>query len=645
MDTNFDRGRIDRLQRKLYSRKTSGEPEDERTPITKTEISVDEKWGAESTDLERLVMAERNHKEVAQGAIFKKILIGSIIFFLLAAGIAGYLFFGGANSVSGNNIDIQIVGPSTIGGGEKLSLDVVVKNNNNADLENGSLTITYPDGARSATDINTPLTREKFDIGALGARAENRKTIQAILFGEKGTDQTIVFTFEYSLKGSSAVFHKEKRYDLSIKSSPVIVTIENPNEVNSNQELQFVVTVASNSSETLHDVLLKAEYPFGFAYSDSDTKPADASGTLWRIGDLGVSAQKKITIKGILQGQNEEERTFRFSTGIENPDKQSELGAVFSVIPETIKIKKPFLGVDVRSGGSTNTDIVARPGEKVQTNISWMNNLPNRLLNTKVLVQFSGDGLDKATVTSDGGGFYRSVDNTILFDKNNTQGFTSFEPGDQGSVSFEFAPTQTAQSGAGHDIKISITVSGDQVFDNGKSEFISTTVNRNVKLATQANLRALVVRSIGAFENSGAVPPKVDKPTTYTIEWFATNSRNTIQKAKITATLPQYVVWAGLTSPGTELVSYDENSRVVTWNIGDLQAGTGYANAPRSTQFQVSFTPSISQLGSIPTLLSVSNLTGIDASTSRSIGLSVSELTTKYSTDPQYRLGDEMVTK
>ncbi len=643
MDTNFDRGRIDRLQRKLYSRKTPGEPDDERTPIARSELEVDRTWQGESRDFSTLIQAERAHKEIAQGNVFKKILIGSVVFFCLAVGAAGYLFFGGSNSVSGNNIDIQVIGPSSVGGGENLSLDVLIQNNNNADLENTSMSVAYPDGTRSALDVTAPLTFEKQDIGPLGARAQARKTIKAVLFGEKDSVQKITITYEYTLKGSSAVFHKEKEYEIIIKSSPVIVTIENPNEVNSNQQVKFVVTIASNSSEQIQNVLLKAEYPFGFAYQSSDAAPVDKTGTLWRVGSLNVSEKKRITIIGVLQGQNEEERTFRFSTGIENPNKDDELGAVFSVLPQTIKIKKPFLAVDVTADGNSGSEIVARPGEKVQTTVSWKNNLPNKLLNTQVLVKFSGNILDKSSVSSSGGGFYRSIDNTIIYDKNNTQGFTSFDPGDIGEVSFEFAPLSYVSGGANQPIRVSVTVSGDQVFDNGKEESISTTVEKTVTLATQTNLKALVVRSLGAFENSGAMPPKVDLPTTYTVEWFATNSLNTVQKAKVTAVLPSYVVWVGLTSPGTELISYDLSSHTVSWNIGELKSGTGYSTTARTAQFQVSLTPSISQVGSAPVLLGGSRLTGLDSVTSQPISTNADQLTTKYSTDPDYRLDDENV--
>jgi len=568
-----------------------------------------------------------------------------LFFFLLTLSVAVFLFIRGTNSVSGNNIDIQVEGPSTIGGGESLSLDVVIKNNNNVDLESGSLSVVYPEGTRSSEDMNAPLVREKQDVGALPAKRETRKTIKAVLFGEKDSARQIKMTFEYRLKGSSAIFYKEKMYDLVIKSSPIIVTVENPTEVNSNQRVSFVVTLSSNSAEILRDVLLKVEYPFGFAYQDADVKPTDNTGTLWNIGDLGTSAQKKITIQGILQGQNEEERTFRFSTGIRNPEKNGDLGAIFSVIPQTIKIKKPFLGVTVTTDGSSQQDVVARPGGRMQTSVSWKNNLPNKLVNAQVLVKFSGSLLDKNSVNSIGGGFYRSIDNTIVFDKNNTDNFISFDPGQSSSVSFEFAPNSVIPTGSNQTLSFSVTVSGDQAFDNGKQETISTTVNKTVKIASQVNVRSLVTRSLGAFENSGPMPLRVDNPTTYTIQLVATNSQNTVQKTKVTAILPSYVVWTGLSSPGVELISFDEGSRTVTWNVGELKGGTGFSLAPRAAEFQVSITPSITQAGTAPTLVFAPILTGVDTFVNKTVSAEAGDLSTRYATDPDFRDEDEMVVK
>jgi hypothetical protein len=58
-------------------------------------------------------------------SMFKKFFIGSIIFFVVAAGFAMIKIFGGSNTVSNDNIEISILGNSFTPGGEELPLQVV----------------------------------------------------------------------------------------------------------------------------------------------------------------------------------------------------------------------------------------------------------------------------------------------------------------------------------------------------------------------------------------------------------------------------------------------------------------------------------------------------------------------------------------
>jgi hypothetical protein len=56
-------------------------------------------------------------------------------------------------------------------------------------------------------------------------------------------------------------------------------------------------------------------------------------------------------------------------------------------------------------------------------------------------------------------------------------------------------------------------------------------------------------------------------------------------------------------SPTSENYSYDEKTRRITWNIGNLSAGVGNTSDPREISFNVTLLPSISQVGEKPNLL------------------------------------------
>jgi len=642
-----DSHNIDRMESDVYSRKKSAKPYiDQRAVIDSPEFDIEHEWKSEEGEnIEELLARERFSKEIQQGNLFKKILIGSIIFFVGAVATTSFVFLRGSNTISGNNIDIQVVGPSSIGGGEEFTYDVVIKNNNATALETSNLSLTYPDGTRVAGDMATELSKLKEDTGLVPARGEVRKTFKAVLFGEKDSLKEIKMTYEYRVKDSGAVFYKDKNYNIVIKSTPLTVTIENPKEVNSNSEINFTITVASNSGETLSNVLLKAEYPFGFTFQSADVNPANNSGSLWNIGELASNQKQMITIKGVLQGQDEEERTFRFSVGIANPTNDGEIGAVFSVLPQTVKIKRPFIGIAANIGGQNSGDTVIDPGGRVQSTVFFSNNLQSPLLNNTVSVVLSGPALDKSAVSASDGGFYRSLDSTINWNKSGNSSFARIEPGGRGDINFGLIALSAFGAGANQSINIAITVSGEQIDDNGKSQLITATVNRSVKLASRASVDSRVVRSTGTFENSGPVPPRVDTTTTYTIIWTATNSLNTANKATMIAQLPPYVTFSSLTSPSGESITYDSNTRQVIWNIGELKGGTGFGTPARTAQFQVGLTPSANQVGSSPTIVENSSFSGVDEFTRLNVSASAPALTTQFTTDPTFKSGDEVIAK
>jgi hypothetical protein len=107
------------------------------------------------------------------------------------------------------------------------------------------------------------------------------------------------------------------------------------------------------------------------------------------------------------------------------------------------------------------------------------------------------------------------------------------------------------------------------------------------------------------IENSGSIPPKVGKPTTYTVNWEVKNYFSDAKNVKVKATLPQGVTLTGKIMPQNESAnfSYDSVSREIVWSAGDILSGTGVNGDPVTLSFQVSLTPMASQKGSTAQLI------------------------------------------
>lgn len=639
-----EKERIDRLERSLNSRAHPREYSDSRAPMNRPETSTNPVW--DGTDrVEDLIRKSHEAEDHAHSKLVKKILWGSVGFFVLALAFGLYTFFGGSNMVSASNIDIIVSGPTTVSGGQELPLEITLQNKNTTALEGATLTVEYPEGTRVAGDQKTPLTRQSIDIGTISARGEVKKSVKSVLFGEKDSIKNIKITLQYRISGTSAVYSKEKNYDIGISSSPVVVTTTYPSEVNSNQEFEIVLTVTSNTSELLHNVLVKAEYPFGFTYKSSTPKPSTNTDT-WNLGDLASSDKQVIRIQGTMQGQDQEQRTFLFDTGVADDKQPNTIATSFMNLSNTLTIKKSALSLSVSLGGAVSQDFVASPGQKVPVSIVWSNNLNSKIVDAEIKVSLEGSALDRSSVVLSSGGFYKSVDNAIIWNKTVDSDFASLDPAQKGAVSFSLAPLASLPASTKNQkITLNVSFTGNQLSSGSTPQKISANASQSIKIGSQLGFTTRAVRSVGPFENSGPMPPKAEKETTYTIIWNATTPFNDITNAKVVTTLPPYVSWNNLVSPSSESLTYDPLTNTVTWNAGTIRAGTGYGSSPREVSFHVNFLPSLGQVGTAPILIEETGVSGTDTFTSQSINFTRPALTTRISTDPMYKEGDDVVAK
>lgn len=639
-----DKERISRVEDTLYSRAHPSQYRDDRAELGKHDIAVDESWkGTER--VEDLIMKSRQEKVYAQNRLVRKILWGSIGFFVIALGVGLFTFFGGLNMVSSNNIDIIVSGPTTVAGGAELPLEITIQNKNNANLEGAVLTVEYPEGTKTVGDLTTALPRQSITIGGISSRGQAHETLKAVLFGEKDSVKNIKITLQYKVQGTTALFSKEKNYDIGISSSPIIVTTEYPTEINSNQDFTLVIHLASNTTELLKNVLVQAQYPFGFTFVSSDPKPSIDTNT-WNLGDFDIADKRTITIHGTLQGQDKEQRTFQLNAGVGDVTNPNKLATTLTTLQSLVTIKKSAadFAMDIAQSGSSVYTV--NQGKSVPVKISWANNLPNQIVNAVIQVKLSGTALNRDMVIANNGGYYRSLDNSIIWDSTSNPNFEALDPGKRGTVSFSLVPLATFPASArNQDITLSATFNGNQIIRGNIPQAVTSKAAGTIKIATQLGLTTRSVRSVGPFENMGPIPPIADQPTTYTIVWTANNSLNEVNNMKVTTTLPQYVTWNNITSPSNERLTFDQVSKTVTWNVGTINAGSGFDSSPREVAFQVTMIPSLGQFGGTPPLTGDTLVTASDAFTGSLISFSRQPLTIRTITDPQFKEGDDRVVK
>ncbi len=646
MSTDEEKNKIEELKLSLYSRASPDVRTRRKLRFSDTVNSVNTAW-KDDAGVDQEPLSDIPYRDHSM-SFLKKVLIASIAFCVVAVGIGTYIFFNGTNFISANNIDIKINGPVSIPGGDPVSFDVVITNKNTVDLQSVDLMVTFPAGAIDPQDFVTELKQHSKFIGNLSTGGTVREGIQAIIFGEENVQKEILVTLTYGIKGSTAVFTKTQTYQVLINSSPISVTANSFKEVTSGQEFDIKVDVKSNSAQVLRNVLLTSSYPPGFEFISSTVRPASADNNLWKIGDMPPGSEKIITIHGRLQGENSDAKSFRFSVGAADNSNANIIGTQYMSLQQDITLQKPFISLNVYVNNDNETsDFMGDFNRSHSVDIYWFNNLPVPVTNAEIVIHLSGGAYSKDTV-SPGSGYFRSATNDIIWSPQNEPALASIDAGGTGHVSFSLIPKDSSSdslSVINPKIVISAGVSADRSQESQVPLSLTSIASRTIRISSAPALTSRLVRTTGPFANTGPIPPQAEKKTTYTVDWSVNNTSNVISGAKVVATLPAYVKWTGNVSPSSESVDFDQNTGIVTWNIGSLSTYTAGSSRRRQVYFQVSFEPGVDLADQIPILVNQATFTGVDNYTGVTLTDSHDILTTSFSTDPAFKSTDSIVVR
>jgi hypothetical protein len=639
-----EKDEIEKLKHKLYSRENKAKPlADIRTPLSPSTVEVPVSWTKEEEQvIESAQKKPLLYIEPKSGmSLPAKFLLGSISFFVLAAGVAAYMFFGGGNLISPQNIDIQIVAPSLVDSGKEQTFQIIITNRNASALSLVDLILDYPDGTRDPKDPAKALQHERQSIGTIEAGQQLKRTASAVFYGQEGVPQKIQATLEYSVANSNAIFQKQAEAEVLVGSSPISLSVNTPSEAIANETFSMDVTVANNSTNVINNVVVQGQYPFGYSVSSSNPK-AITGGNFWRLGTLSPGDSQVIHLVGSLDGADGDARVFRFSAG-SNPDQtDTTIKIPLLTVPQTLTIRKPFITGTITINGQSGKNIAVSAGQPLQGIIQWQNNLPTSISNVQLTVSLSGPALDKNSVTS-ASGFYQSQNSSITWNPSQDASLASVAPGDGGMLQFSFATLPPGTGGVlvtNPTVTVNLTVEGTRVGEDNAPQTVSSAAKTQVSIASAATIAAQAFHFSGPFANTGPMPPRAETDTSYAIVWTVKNASSEIANATVQTVLPPYVRYV---SAGNGAVSYDSGSRTVRWSLGNIKAGVGYTTPAQTATFEVVLTPSVSQVGSVPALTGDAQFEGQDRFAQVNVQSSATAPTTQLQGDIGFKNGMDVV--
>lgn len=615
---------LERARERLYAPDTV--VRDSRTPLAASRTrSLPHAWEREAPPSGA---RPRTPRHVRLAGVF---FVVTLVFFIASLGIAGYFLYYGGNSVSLDKISVGIQGPTTIAAGDTVPLSLTITNKNSIALENATIEVDFPTGSRSADNVLQAYPRYVENLGTLASGETVTRSIKAVVFGAAGETLTMPVSFSYSTGGSNAVFVKKTSYALAVSSTPLSLSVDTPAETVSGKPLTLTLTVRSNATVPIDNVVVTSALPFGFSAASSSL-PLNNSSFL--IGSLPPGARKTITLTGVLAGQDSEQRVFHFAVGTANSPTDQTLAVTYMTQDATVAIVAPFINTTLAINGNTSPNVVVGPASRQSVTVSYANTLPTSIGNATVAITVSGSAVDYGSIQTTNG-FYRSADHTIVFSQDTDPSLASLSPGASGIGSFTFS---TLPAGVfAPTILFTISISGTRAGQTNVPEEVNASLTQTVKVATAVAFSASSLHSSGPFSGSGPVPPRANQTTTYAIVWNAQDEGSPVAGGTASTVLPSYVSYTGKTS-GDGSFTYDARSRIVTWNAGDIAQGASAQGA-----FQVSLTPSTSQRGSAPALTGGVSFSGYDRFAGVQVSATADPVTTETVGDPGYVSSDATV--
>lgn len=616
-------GSLERERERLYDPEAA--PRSVRTPLSTPGVrALPHKW--QESALPNFSYIGKRHVRLASTFFFV-----SLLFFLVALVTAGYFLYFGSNSVSVDKISIAIQGPSTITGGDTVPLALTITNKNAVAIQNATIEIDFPDGTRSANNVLKEYPHYIENLGTIASGATITRSVKVILFGGSGQMLALPISFSYGTGGSNAVFVKKSSYALTISSTPLSVSVQTPPNIVSGKPFTFTLIVNSNATLPINNVVLTFASPFGFSVN-SASLPINNSSFL--LGTLTPNASKTITLTGTLIGQDSKQNIFHFTVGIAKTTQDQTIAVTYVTQDANIMIVAPFITTTLAINGDASANKVLTSGTTQNVAVSYTNTLSTTIENATVGITLSGSAIDYTNIKTPNG-FYRSSDHTIVFSKDTDPSLAALAPGASGTGTFTFSTLSTANLPASPSVTFTTSASGTRAGETDITQSMDASAAKTAKVMTTVILSSSALHSSGSLSNVGPIPPLANQATTYTISWNAQNQGSPIGGGMMSAVLPSYVSYTGVTNGD---FSYNDGSHTVSWNIGDIAQG-----ATAHGVFQVSLTPSTSQSGTAPSLTGPASFSGYDRFAGVQISATANAVTTQTTGDPGYTNADSFV--
>ncbi|MDD5489804.1 MAG: hypothetical protein PHP25_03955, partial [Candidatus Moranbacteria bacterium] len=566
-----------------------------------------------------------------------RIAVISVSALVLLSGVVWGAFYIRKSSFSEDKVTVSVSGPTEVQSGDLVTLEIDYKNDNRASLKDAVMHIGYSENFKPLDNLNMESdgpNSSRYNIGTIGGKSEGKIELRGKFFGTKGLLTYVNAKLEYSSSNFSSQFAADGKLGILISSSPLEVEVVAPQSVSSGGAVSFVAKYRNSGQQVFRDLKMKAELPSDFTVTTSEPLPASGP-NVWYVGDLQGGGSGEVKIAGVLSGQPQEEKQFKFSLG--------ELGSsdtfvAYNEASKSVKVIGAAVALTQTINGK-NDALFVNAGDSLNFKVKFKNVSDTALKDLILTEEISSPMLDYAFYrdSATAQGALDSGKGTVTWKAPGLEKLRVLNPGEEGEFEFSIKVKDKIPVSSTKDKNFAFTAlcrveSPDIPTPEGQNKTISGN-GIAVKLNSKIIVREEGYYNDSEISNTGPLPLKVGQETTFAIHLKAENISNDITDGKIVVTLSPNVSWKSNFLPKDANVDYNDRTNEMTWNIGSLPAGVGTITDPKELVFQIGLIPPANLVGQYPKLLKSTVFSAKDTFTGQNLKAELGEKDTNLSED------------
>jgi len=562
-------------------------------------------------DLSKLIAGSRRHRRWGY--------IMSALVFLIIGAIGSWLWLGRNPARFGEEaVQFKLTAPSELPSGQVVEYTLSYANNQAIGLKQVEINLRYPDGFTFADASLQPDNQEttRFIIPGVGPNQVGALTIRGQLIGDLNDDKKISALVVYEPNNIKAQFTKTLSFSTKLVASAINLDLAGLAKVAVDQPVTLAVKYHNSSTAKLVGLRLRLNLPGGFDLEVPSLEAESGQNNVWRLRDLEPQGDGKFELKG------------KFSSASQVGDQSLGVAIgfwggtdkVFSVQEEKVW-QVAVLGSQL-SLNLTANDVSLKSqatlGQEIKYELAVVNNGDLSYSDFKLKVQLSTVYLDWSSWRDDFGGQLDKTAGTITWSGDSVPFLKIVQSKSRVTLTWRINTVTSLPRGAKSPVSFMTQVTGEakQVIDNNlqtislQSNQIETKFSSLMSLAVEGRYYTDQLVKLG----SGPLPPRVGQTTTYIVFWQLGNTLNDLENMEVTATLPAGVNWTGQTTVSAgQAVTYNSNTREVSWRLNRLPAGAGITFTKPEAWFELAVTPEESDADKILVLTKTTTATARDS--------------------------------